>query len=89
MEKEQLNGIDEYIQNQNPEVIPHLQQVREAIRETMPDVVEKISWGMPTWWDKHNIIHFAAHKKHLGLYPGADGVEYFSKELTELGLKFF
>jgi uncharacterized protein YdhG (YjbR/CyaY superfamily) len=26
---------------------------------------------MPTFWKGQNIIHFAAAKKHIGLYPGA------------------
>lgn len=38
---------------------------------------------MPTYWDKHNIIHFAAHKKHIGLYPGYKAIEYFADRLSE------
>ena len=25
---------------------------------------------MPTFWQGENIIHFAAFKKHIGIYPG-------------------
>ena len=32
-------------------------------------------------WKKHNILHFAASKKHIGLYPGPAAVEHFSEEL--------
>ena len=38
---------------------------------------------MPTYWDKHNIIHFAAFKKHIGLYPGDEVVKYFADQLTD------
>jgi uncharacterized protein YdhG (YjbR/CyaY superfamily) len=38
---------------------------------------------MPTYWNKHNIIHFAAFKKHIGLYPGAKGIENFADRLME------
>ena len=29
----------------------------------------------------HNILHFAASKKHIGLYPGPEAVVEFSQEL--------
>jgi len=38
---------------------------------------------MPTYWKGRNIIHFAASKKHLGLYPGDEAVTAFSNELTD------
>lgn len=43
---------------------------------------------MPTYWKDHNIIHFAAQKKHIGLYPGPEAVEFFSEKLKQGGLKF-
>ena len=62
--------IDEYILAQDESIRGQLQNVREAIRKGLPDAAEKISWSMPTWWDGYNVIHFAANKKHIGLYPG-------------------
>lgn len=38
---------------------------------------------LPTYRGKHNIIHFAAHKKHIGLYPGDKAIEYFKVCLSE------
>ena len=35
-----------------------------------PKAIEKIAWGMPTFWQGENLIHFYAHKKHLGIHPG-------------------
>ena len=49
---------------------------------------EKISWSMPTYWKGQNIIHFAAQKKHIGLYPGPEVVEFFSGKLDQAGLKY-
>ena len=43
---------------------------------------------MPTFWDGHNIIHFSAAKKHIGLYPGAEAVAHFAEQLDQLGLKY-
>jgi uncharacterized protein YdhG (YjbR/CyaY superfamily) len=36
-----------------------------------------------TYWDKRNIIHFAAFKKHIELYPGEKAIEHFADRLTE------
>jgi uncharacterized protein YdhG (YjbR/CyaY superfamily) len=38
---------------------------------------------MPTYWRKHNIIHFAAFKKHIGLYPDDKAIEHFRERLRE------
>ena len=38
---------------------------------------------MPTYWKKHNIIHFAGFKNHAGLYPGPEAVLEFAERLTE------
>ena len=41
----------------------------------------RISWSMLTYWKGHNIVHFAASKKHIGLYPGPAAVEEFAEAL--------
>lgn len=65
-----IETIDQYIEEQPDELQPILQKVRETIRAAAPDAIEKISWRMPTFWQSENLIHFAAFKKHLGIYPG-------------------
>ncbi len=75
--------IDTYIDAQPEEVRQLLYQVRDTLRATLPDAEERISWSMPTYWHKQNIIHFAAFKKHIGLYPGDKAVTHFSERLTE------
>lgn len=75
--------IDTYIADQPEGVQLLLNQVRDTISAVLPGAQESISWSMPTYWDKHNIIHFAAFKKHIGLYPGEKAIEHFSDRLTE------
>ena len=82
------NVIDIYIDAQEPEIQDLLRSVRRVIAEAIPDATEKISYQMPTWYRGHNLIHFAAQKKHLGLYPGPEAVERFTDEIKERGLKF-
>lgn len=80
---EKPKTIDDYISMQSEELWPLLNQIRNTIREALPYAEERISWSMPTYWYKQNIIHFAAFKKHIGLYPGDKAVEHFSQRLTE------
>ncbi len=75
--------IEEYILRQPETVQPYLRQVNLAIREAIPNAKEKISWSMPTYWEKRNLIQFAAFKKHIGLYPGPEAVEAFAKQLQD------
>lgn len=74
--------IDAYIDAQPECVQPYLVAVREALRAVLPHAQERISWRMPTYWDKRNIIHFAAFKNHLGLYPGSEAILVFADHLT-------
>ena len=80
---EKPKTIDDYISMQSEELWPLLNQIRNTIREALPYAEERISWSMPTYWNKQNIIHFAAFKKHIGLYPGDKAVDHFSEKLTE------
>lgn len=75
--------IEEYIAAQPEEVQPYLTELRNALRAALPEAEERISWSMPTYWKKHNIIHFAGFKNHAGLYPGPEAVLEFVERLTE------
>jgi len=75
--------MDEYIAAQNENYQPRLREIREILRKALPDAEERISWSMPTYWKGRNIIHFAASKKHLGIYPGDEATAAFAEELSE------
>ena len=77
-----LETIDEYILNQPEKAQPLLKEINETIQAAIPDTMEKISWSMPTYWKKRNLIQFAAFKNHVGLYPGPEAVEKFADRLT-------
>lgn len=81
--KSEFSTVEEYITAQPEHVKSLLNQVRDTIRAELPDAEERIAWRMPTYWEKHNIIHFAAFKKHIGLYPGDQAIRHFAQQLTE------
>ena len=77
-----IDSVDQYIEAQPEAARPYLNQVRQLLRAAMPDAEEKISWSMPTFRKGRNLIHFAASKKHLGLYPGDEAVQAFAGRLS-------
>ena len=79
---EKPKTIDEYILSQDENIRPKLNEVREILRSAIPDAEERISWSMPTYWKGQNLIHFAASKKHIGIYPGGEATTIFADELT-------
>lgn len=75
-------NIDDYI-SQFPENVKEiLQRIRKVIAENAPGAVETISYQMPTFKYKRNLIHFAAFEKHIGLYPTPVAVEEFVEKLS-------
>jgi len=62
--------IDEYIAGFPDDVQQILHEVRRVVHLAVPDGEEKIRYGMPAvMLGGRYAIHFAAWKKHLGLYP--------------------
>jgi uncharacterized protein YdhG (YjbR/CyaY superfamily) len=78
-----LRTIDEYIMGFPPDIQQKLQEIRAVIRETAPEATEKISYQMPTFYLKGNLVHFAAFNDHLSLFPAPSGVEKFMAELGD------
>ncbi len=75
-------SIDEYIAGFPPDVQEILEKIRITIRKAAPDADETFSYQMPTFTLKGNLVHFAAFKKHIGLYPTPTGIEEFKDELS-------
>ena len=78
-----INTIDDYIADHPEEIRPILQKLRDVVKAAAPEAIEKISWQMPTFWQKENLVQFAAHQEHIGFYPGSEAVETFSERLSE------
>lgn len=71
------NNIDAYIGTFPEDVRKILSELRSVIRNTIPEVKERISYNMPTFVvEDEDIIYFAAWKSHVSLYP-------FTKEMEE------
>ncbi len=76
-------SIDEYISTFPNETQVILEKIRKTIKEEAPDAIEKISYGMPTFYLNGNLVHFAAFKNHIGFFPAPSGINQFEKELLK------
>ena len=75
-------SIDEYIATFPEETQKILEELRATIKAAAPDAEEKISYQIPTFALKGNLVHFAAWKKHIGFYPTSSGTQAFEHELS-------
>jgi uncharacterized protein YdhG (YjbR/CyaY superfamily) len=80
--KVRFNSIDEYIATFPEETQKILAELRATIKAAAPEAEEKISYQMPTFALKGNLVHFAAYKNHIGFYPTPSGIEAFQQELS-------
>ena len=79
-----VNSIDSYIAGFEEEHIRKLlEKVRTTIAAATVDAEEVISYGMPAFRQNGILVFFAAHKKHIGFYPTASGIENFTGELKD------
>jgi uncharacterized protein YdhG (YjbR/CyaY superfamily) len=77
-----FTSIDEYIGIFPEEVQKILEELRATIKATAPNAEEIISYQIPTFFLKGNLVHFAAFKNHIGFYPTSSGTQAFKKELS-------
>ena len=80
--KTNYNTIDEYIATFPKEIQEKLEEIRAVIKDVVPEAKEKISYQMPTFALKGNLVHFAAFKNHIGFYPTPSGITAFDNELA-------
>lgn len=81
-DKPKPKNIDEYIAAFPEDIQVMLAELRATIQAAAPAAEEKISYQMPTFALNGNLVHFAAFKNHIGLYPAPTGLEAFQEELS-------
>ena len=75
--------VEEYIAAFPEEIQQQLEKVRRTIRKAAPNAKEVISYAMPTYRLKRNLVHFAGYKNHIGFYPGPSGIAVCKDELAK------
>jgi uncharacterized protein YdhG (YjbR/CyaY superfamily) len=59
-----------------------LEKIRRTIGTAAPDADEAISYRMPTFKQNGVLVHFAAFKNHIGLYPPIRGDASLEKAIS-------
>jgi len=84
----QFADIDAYIASFPPEIQEKLSGIRAAVRRAVPEALEAVRYGIPTFrLSGTNLVHFAAFPDHLSFFPTASGVERFRQELSGYTLR--
>jgi uncharacterized protein YdhG (YjbR/CyaY superfamily) len=61
-----------------------LKKIRSTIRKAAPEATEAISYQIPTFkLNNKNLIHFAAFKNHVSVYPAPRSAPEFETELAK------
>lgn len=76
-------NVEEYIAGFPEDVQQVLKQIRLIVKQTAPDAVESIAYGMPAYkLHKKPLVYFAGYKDHIGFYATPTGHSKFEKELA-------
>jgi len=76
--------IDEYQSVFSPKVKKLLRDLRRAIKQAAPEAEEVISYNMPAFKFYGILVYYAAHKEHIGFYPGSSVIiEFFKNDLVK------
>ncbi|CAM4521518.1 uncharacterized protein YdhG (YjbR/CyaY superfamily) [Paenibacillus endophyticus] len=81
--KSKFETIDQYMATFPADIQAILEKIRNVIQEAAPEATEKIGYQMPTFVLCGNLVHFAAFKNHIGLYPAPSGIHAFKEQLAK------
>ena len=63
--------VDEYLVSLSGEHRSKLMEMRKLVKEVVPEAAEIISYNMPAYKYHGLLLYMAAHKNHIGFYPGS------------------
>src|SRR5271154_1086757 len=81
--KKEPANFEEYFAKFPLEVQERLETLRQTIHEAAPQAEEIISYGMPTFRWKQNLVYFSVSKKHIGFYPTNEPIEALKDKVAE------
>jgi len=76
------NNVDAYLKAVSPDKRALLEKLRRAIKAAAPGAEEVISYRMPAYKYKGQLVYFAAFENHCSLFVASKAVlKMFEKEL--------
>lgn len=76
-------AVKAYIEGYGLEVQKRLLTIREIIFDFAPAAQETIKYRMPTVVYHGNLLHYAAFKSHIGIYPLPEAIKTLREELKD------
>ncbi|MCC6804414.1 MAG: DUF1801 domain-containing protein [Anaerolineae bacterium] len=80
--KQATAEIDAYIAAQPDDVQAILREMRRVIREAAPQAEEVMTYGVPGFRQKKNLVQYGAFTQHIGFYPTPAVIEAFAEQLS-------
>jgi len=80
---EKFKDIDTYHGRQSAEIRLRLDALRQCIHEAVPGLQETISYNMPAFRLRTNLVYYMVHKNHIGFYPTNEPVRVFADRLQD------
>lgn len=77
-----FESVDAYVSSFPPATQRVLEEFRQVIRAEAPAAEERMSYGMPAYFQAGPLVYFAGYTKHIGFYPTASGITAFQHELS-------
>jgi uncharacterized protein YdhG (YjbR/CyaY superfamily) len=81
-----MNEIDQYLASQPERIKEILSQIRETIKEAVPEAEELISYQMPAFKYHGILAWYAPFKKRYSLFVRPQFLEPFKEELKQYKL---
>lgn len=86
--KNTFKNIDEYILL-FPDIKGKLEELRKIIHVQNNEIEEYIGYQMPAFRYKGKaLVYFAGYNKHIGFYPGSEGIKHFENDFKIRKYKF-
>lgn len=82
-----LKSVDEYIANAPEEAQPKINELREDILSSVPNIEEGISWGQPYYHKDALLVGFDFYKDYVRFSFGPSFDKELRKELEAKGYK--
>ena len=74
--------VETYLRRVPTEARASLEKLRQTIKSVVPEAVEVISYGIPTFkLDGRMLVSYAAFAEHCSFFPGAGPVDEHADEL--------
>lgn len=83
MRNYKAKDVDEYIAGSDEAARPILNELRNLITSAVPNVEEKISWGVPFYRYKGPLGGYSVYKNHVSFGCGGSDLQHKDRDTLE------